>query len=131
MKKCSKCQTEKNESEFYIKNKDRIQSYCKSCFNKYISDRWAKRKSEALIYKGNKCIDCDIKVTDINSCIFDFHHLDPSTKELDWSKMRITGKDKLFAELDKTVLLCSNCHRIRHYEMNLVDRNGIEPLTKN
>lgn len=131
MKKCSKCQQEKNESEFYVKNKDRIQSYCKPCFNRYVSDRWIKRKIEALAYKGNKCIDCDIKVTDINYYIFDFHHLNPSTKELDWTKMRLVNKDKLFAELDKTVLLCSNCHRIRHYEMNLVDRDGIEPSTKN
>lgn len=119
MKKCLRCEQEKDELKFYIKTGDRRQSSCKSCFDKYISNRWAKRKVEAFVYKGNKCCDCLVEVSTDNSWIFDFHHLNPLNKELDWNKMRMIGRDKLFVELDKTVLLCSNCHRIRHYKIHL------------
>jgi len=117
MIQCSKCQNFKDKSEFYIKNKKRLQSYCKNCFNKYTADRWKFRRIEALAYKGNKCCDCLIKYDGTNSCIFDFHHLNPEQKEFEWTKMRQINKNKLLLELDKTVLLCSNCHRLRHYKL--------------
>jgi len=117
MIQCSKCQNFKDKSEFYIKNKKRLQSYCKSCFNKYIADRWKSRRIEAIAYKGNKCCDCLIKYDGTNACIFDFHHLNPKQKEFEWTKMRQINKNKLLLELNKTVLLCSNCHRLRHYKL--------------
>lgn len=44
---------------------------------------------------------------------YDFHHLDPNQKDFSIGK-----QSKSFAvirsELDKCVLLCSNCHRKRH-----------------
>ena len=117
MKQCSKCNKIKNIKDFYIKNKQRRQSYCKDCFNKYTADRLKQRRIEAIEYKGNKCIDCSVKFDGTNSCIFDFHHLNPSNKEFEWTKMRQINKDKLLLELNKTILLCSNCHRMRHYSL--------------
>lgn len=46
---------------------------------------------------------------------FDFHHIDPTTKEKDPGLMMTHSDEVLFKELDKCILLCANCHRIRHY----------------
>lgn len=47
--------------------------------------------------------------------IFDFHHLNPSEKDVDWSKLRLKSDESIKNELNKCVLLCSNCHRKRHH----------------
>jgi hypothetical protein len=77
--------------------------------------RWILRKLKAQEYKGNKCIDCNIQCTDINYPIFEFHHRDPSTKLYDWNKLRLRSWKSITEELNKCDLLCSNCHRLRHY----------------
>jgi hypothetical protein len=43
----------------------------------------------------------------------DFHHLDPLEKDFSISS-RCTSFEAVRAELDKTVLLCANCHREAH-----------------
>lgn len=111
MKRCSKCDIEKDESQFYRKNKKRLQSMCKECFNEYCIERWKKRKKEAINYMGGVCSDCN---NSFHPAAFEFHHLNPSKKEYQWDKMRLISKDKMYTELDKCVMLCANCHRIRH-----------------
>lgn len=113
---CTDCRQEKSLSEFY-QQKDRKNgsSQCKNCFNKYCSERWIQKKIDAIIYKGGSCVDCNISYPEKPYVIFDFHHLDPNEKEFDWSKMRLRSFNKIVKELDKCVLLCSNCHRIRHH----------------
>lgn len=130
-KKCSKCEIEKPEGEFYEK-KDRKNgsSFCKDCFNKYCMNRWRERKIEAIQYKGGECIDCGFKHPEYPADIFEFHHLNPAEKEFVWAKMRLKSWDKITKELDKCVLLCANCHRIRHYHLNLAAPQGIEPQSK-
>jgi IS30 family transposase len=68
---------------------------------------WRKRtKSKLVEYKGGKCQICDYNKS-LNA--LHFHHLDP--KEKDFS---ISGKslsfDRLKIEVDKCILVCSNCH---------------------
>jgi hypothetical protein len=111
MKICPQCKVEKDESCFYKKTKTQLQSYCKDCFNRYCQTRWVSRKKKAIVYLGDKCYDC--KET-YQPEVYDFHHLDANTKELEWVKMRLHTWDNVVKELDKCVLLCSNCHRIRH-----------------
>ena len=49
------------------------------------------------------------------SCCMDFHHLDPSIKEKQISKMLSANSwIKIEEEMSKCVLLCSNCHRKIH-----------------
>lgn len=114
-KQCTKCKVTKNISEFY-KQSDRQNGYsmCKECFNNYCALRWTKRKIDAINSKGGQCEDCGLKLVDSHHCVFDFHHLNPKTKDMDWNKMRLVSEKKLKKELDKCTLLCSNCHRIRH-----------------
>ena len=120
-KKCTSCLEIKPVTEFY-KQSDRKKgsSNCKKCFNKYCIQRWTDIKKEAIKSKGNKCQDCNIESTDENYVIFDFHHRDPSSKEASWNKIRLWGKARREAEIDKCDLLCANCHRLRH-------RNEVPP----
>jgi len=59
---------------------------------------------------GGKCLDCGYdEVVDI----LVFHHVDPSTKE--FSVGSISGRHNMMREeAKKCILLCPNCHAIRH-----------------
>lgn len=47
----------------------------------------------------------------------DFHHTNPSEKEGSVFHM-IQAPNKLKSELEKCIVLCANCHRDVHYQMN-------------
>ena len=67
-------------------------------------------KAEAVVYKGGKCALCGI----IDSpCVYDFHHIDPASK--DFNLGNSTSRERMFEELDKCILICSNCHRKLHF----------------
>ncbi len=119
-KVCTDCKIEKSISEFY-KSKDHkhgVMCYCKKCFNIRCSQRWVRRKIEAIRYKGSVCKRCQLHLDDSHYAVFEFHHSAPQAKDFDWSKMRMFSKEKLHQELDKCELLCANCHRIIHAEMS-------------
>jgi hypothetical protein len=112
--KCGNCDKFYSKDNFYKKTKNLLNSYCKNCFNEYAKERWKARKRKAIEYKGGKCSSCGY-----NKCpdVLEFHHRDPKQKEFDWKKLRQMSWDKVTNELDKCDLLCSNCHRERHYEI--------------
>lgn len=67
----------------------------------------------AIAYKGGKCEKCGY-----NKCAaaLDFHHRDPTQKELNiGGKAQTWAWARIKAELDKCDLLCSNCHREVHW----------------
>ena len=116
---CTSCNIQKPISDFYVKKgRNNGQSQCKECFNKYCILRWKKRKIKFLNELGGKCVDCKISYPEYPYVIFDFHHLDPQTKDVDWTKLRLRSEDKIREELKNCILLCSNCHRIRHHKEN-------------
>ena len=47
----------------------------------------------------------------------DFHHVDPTTKDFEVASMvyEQRSKEKILAEVDKCIVLCSNCHRMHHH----------------
>lgn len=117
-KLCPSCNENKNLCEFYTQNDRKNGSHiCKKCFNKYVGERWVQTKIKAIHYKGSKCCDCGLSYPEMPYVIFDFHHLNPSEKDVDWGKLRKRSWDKITFELDKCDLLCSNCHRIRHHNL--------------
>ena len=61
--------------------------------------------------KGGKCSICGY-----NKCIeaLDFHHIDPEEKEMNMSRGKSKAWNIVLKELDKCILLCSNCHRELH-----------------
>jgi hypothetical protein len=112
---CIKCKLQKPTGEFYQKSdRKNGSSFCKKCFNSYCSERWIKTKIKAIEYKGSKCQDCSISYPQTDYCVFDFHHRNPSEKDVDWKELRKRSWNKIIFELDKCDLLCSNCHRLKH-----------------
>ncbi len=77
-----------------------------------VSRRRKRIREQAVEYKGGKCVFCGY-----NKCqaALDFHHLDPKGKDFGLSKNGITRSwVKTKTELDKCILVCSNCHREIH-----------------
>jgi|TARA_R100001463_G_C3516480_1_gene220425 predicted HNH restriction endonuclease len=72
------------------------------------------KKEKAIEYLGGICWRCE-EVYDRE--VYDFHHLDPNTKEYSWTVLRRYKWETIKKELDKCILLCSNCHRLAHKEM--------------
>ena len=75
---------------------------------------WRRRAKIKLVeYKGGECEKCGY-----DKCIdaLEFHHNDPSEKDF-----TISGKswsfDRLRDEVDKCIMVCSNCHKEIHYEL--------------
>jgi hypothetical protein len=88
---------------------------CNVKFN--VDKRRKKLKSMAVDYKGGECEKCGYK-----KCItaLEFHHLDPSQKDFGISVDGNTrGWVAVKTELDKCILVCANCHREIHEELNL------------
>lgn len=79
-------------------------------------ERTTRLKEEAVIFKGGKCEDCGFLYDGTNARAFDFHHLDPETKEYSLNKTSLNNmsKEKRDIELSKAILLCATCHRLRH-----------------
>jgi len=71
-------------------------------------------KIKALEYKGQQCEFCGIAFNGYNEVIFDFHHINPEDKEYEPSSLMALSWDMIEKELDKCLLLCSNCHRLEH-----------------
>lgn len=72
---------------------------------------WRKRVKQKLIdYKGGKCEFCGY-----NKCIkaLQFHHLNPKEKDFSIAGMSLSF-EKLKKEVDKCILVCSNCHAEIH-----------------
>ena len=56
------------------------------------------------------CFDCGYNA---NAVALDFDHLQPSEKSFCLSSNRKTSPRKLRTELEKCVVRCANCHRIK------------------
>lgn len=120
-KNCKKCKLEKDRTEFYRlvspkykEHWDCRDSYCISCRIKYTNERSRSIKAQCVEYLGGKCKKCGLKTE--NYEIYDFHHRDPSQKDITISKRRLAF-NTLKSELDKCDLVCANCHRIIHYNL--------------
>jgi hypothetical protein len=82
-----------------------------------IDNKRYTRNLEIFKYKGGECAHCKLREPD-HLEIYDYHHIDPSTKLYTVSNMMNGPMDRLIAEVDKCLLLCSNCHRKEHVRLN-------------
>lgn len=87
----------------------------------YINRQRIKRRNLKVLlveYKGGRCEICGYA-----KCIaaLEFHHTDPRLKDPSFKKDGFTSRritlDALKKEIDKCILLCSNCHREVHFDM--------------
>lgn len=149
MKKCTTCQTDKELTCFNKKHttKDGLQNICRECnkshskqyyqnniikHRKVISERQNKIRTQNTIIvnqiRSKGCSICGEK----SICCLDFHHLDPSEKEYGVAQMLGTGYslEKIKKEIDKCILVCSNCHRKIHNHEIQVSPLGNAPRSK-
>jgi hypothetical protein len=100
---------------------------CKQCAADAVIKRRKKLKLKAVDYKGGKCEVCGY-----DRCVeaLHFHHKDPSKKDFGISAGGFTRSwDKVKKEIDKCLLVCSNCHSEIH--ANQIDLHKILPYTLN
>lgn len=112
---CPICETKKSLDEFYKRsNRADISGYCKKCSNQYHTERVKYVKLKMIDYKGGECKHCKLKIKDSHYCVFEFHHLNPKIKDSNFEKIKYQKWDVIIKELDKCIMLCSNCHRMEH-----------------
>lgn len=111
---CPKCKINHPINQFYPKRgKANSSSYCKDCTRLQAVERGRELKLKMIEYKGGKCERCGY-----NNCpgALDFHHLDPTKKDFSISHIRTCSfNNTIKKELDKCILVCSNCHREIHF----------------
>jgi len=84
---------------------------------KYQMERRDVRKQKLVDHFGDKCDDCG---GTFPVCCYDFHHINPSTKEFEIAPRMNAAWDTILTEAKKCVMICSNCHRIRHYKERVI-----------
>src|SRR6185436_15823652 len=81
---------------------------CKKCTSEAVSKHRKDKRKKLVEAAGGKCSMCGY-----DKCIqaLHFHHLDPSTKLFEISgKGQTYSIERMRKEVEKCVLLCSNCH---------------------
>lgn len=131
MKQCSKCKQNKQISEF-----NKTGTYCTLCIRikskeSYVNNR-DKISERGKIYKA-KCrewfneykstLKCE-KCNESHISCLEFHHIDPKYKnfEISYALRHNMKKEDVLKEIEKCIILCSNCHRKLHWsERNKMD----------
>lgn len=113
---CPSYKEKKHRSLFYNRRRVKGSSpYCKVCTNLQTVKRTRDLKSKAVDYKGGACMKCGY---DRFIGALEFHHLDPDEKDFNISSKKSISLESIILELDKCILLCSNCHKEAHGVIN-------------
>lgn len=129
-KLCTKCGQVKPVSEFGLNKskKDGLQCHCKECVKVYKKQHYEDNKQyykdKAVAYRqaGREYLNDYKSHLVCSKCgedrwwLLDFHHINPSEKDCEVSKL-IDAPNKLRKELEKCIVLCANCHRHLHYTL--------------
>jgi L-lactate utilization protein LutB len=107
--KWSKKQKDQYNKQHYLNNKD---SYLqrKQTRRKEMQEWWKQFKSTL------KCERCP----ESHPACLDFHHTDPNIKHGNIGSMVSAGswgKTRILQEVEKCIVLCSNCHRKEHFAL--------------
>jgi hypothetical protein len=113
---CSRCKSNVDTKNFHQRRgKENGSTYCKPCTTDQTLERMRKLKIQMVDYKGGSCVRCGYNKY---MGALEFHHLDPSEKDFNPSHLRkYKFDDRVKMELDKCILVCSNCHREIHHEI--------------
>lgn len=114
MKICKDCKIEKPLDSFSKngttpKGSVKRKPNCKPCEAQMITKRFYKIVED---YLGEwKCCKCGY-----NKYIgaLELHHVDPSKKEAQPSKIMSRSEKRIIEEISKCIIVCSNCHREIH-----------------
>jgi hypothetical protein len=85
----------------------------KRCWACAYGQRAAKRMDKAYAVVGQKCWNCGYVAGSKRRRVLEFHHIDRAQKRfgLDCRNIVNLAWFRVFAEMQKCVLLCANCHR--------------------
>lgn len=109
---CDKCGILKTEENTFSPEPGVWSTKCRKCCRKISKTSETKIKKECVKYKGGCCKICGYKKS---LAALDFHHLNPEEKDFTIaSRKNSILDDKMKQELDKCILICSNCHREEH-----------------
>lgn len=129
MKQCSSCK--KSQSiDCFPKNKSKksgYQSYCKAC-KKSMQAAWyaknavaqyqrtrANKKDTILWFNEFRATQFCQNCGENHPATLDFHHNKDKDFDISYMVHSGYGKERIANELAKCITLCSNCHRILHY----------------
>lgn len=113
IKECKKHGLVEHNEQGKGKNK---RTRCSKCAVDAVKKRRLELKHKSIEYKGGACINCGY-----DKCIaaLEFHHTESEKKDFGISANGYTRSwEKVKKELDKCILVCSNCHREIHYQIN-------------
>lgn len=113
-KKCSKCGKELPLTEYYSRGNGKLRSECKDCHKNYVKGKYKERKNIVNDIKiSQKCAKCG----ENRAYVLDFHHKDPSIKDSTIARLTSNSNklEDIQREIEKCIVLCSNCHREFHY----------------
>jgi 5-methylcytosine-specific restriction endonuclease McrA len=110
IKECDK----HGETEYVLRADKRYR--CKKCNTEAVIKRRKLVKVKSVEYKGGKCERCGY---DKFVGALEFHHTNPNEKDFHISQSGHSRSwERVKQELDKCILLCSNCHKELHDELN-------------
>lgn len=86
---------------------------CTKCRMDAVARKRRRIKLDLVEYKGGKCEICGY-----NKCIaaLEFHHRDHKQKDFSLSGGETYGLNRSKKEVDKCILVCSNCHKEIHHK---------------
>ena len=108
---CTECNKEKTTDNFYISG-NKIHHVCKDCVRKKEKQKYYTRQEKLNELKRN--LSCK-KCGEDRFYLLDFHHLNPEEKDYCISDNPHAKIETLQEEINKCIVLCSNCHREFHY----------------
>lgn len=132
MKTCNKCHLPKNDDDFYPNRNE-----CKSCKNQAQKLYSKKNKEIVRATENNKkirnrnfiynsklekpCTDCDIIY---DPCILQYDHI--SDDKINQISNMITNSSikRIQKEIDKCEIVCTNCHRHRTHNRNILKKTA-------
>ena len=96
----------------YSEGKNKKSFRCLECRANATKNIYKNKKRKAVDYLGGKCSKCGY-----SKCLsaLDFHHLDPNEKDIAPAKVLSRSWENILLEINKCILLCSNCHRELHH----------------
>lgn len=87
--------------------------FCENHYNKF---KRKQRWEYFIALKGNKCKICE---QSYHFSCYEFHHRNPLEKKFEIGFRMLKYKMTILKEeVDKCDLLCANCHRKYHYDLN-------------
>jgi 5-methylcytosine-specific restriction endonuclease McrA len=135
MKQCTKCYVQKQEDDFFVKDKKTglLHAQCKQCYKQrriltykihykkyreqYLKRARIRRHEKRSEYRegmlkylnGKQCVVCN----ESDPRVLEFDHIDPGDKSFNISQGVKLGYtwDEILLEIQKCQLLCANCHK--------------------